>query len=55
MTDSDRRTLLQLLGAGVTAGLAGCGVGVFSDGTKPNKGNGDDNSTENGEETNNEG
>jgi hypothetical protein len=52
MTDIDRRNLLQLLGAGTMAGLAGCGVGVFGDSTQPNKGDGgdDENGGENGGE-----
>jgi hypothetical protein len=52
MTDIDRRNVLQLLGAGLMAGLAGCGVGVFGDSTQPNKGGEDD---ENGNESQNGG
>jgi hypothetical protein len=57
MTDIDRRNVLQLFGAGLMAGLAGCGVGIFGDSTQPNKGGGDDengggNSSENGGEMN---
>lgn len=38
MTDLDRRNVLQMAGAALLAGLAGCGAGIFGDGTIPNSG-----------------